>query len=301
MKVLDIYILGGTGFVGHSIANQLVDFGHQVSIITRRRERHRDLLVLPTLRLVQGNIFDQSFLNHELAGADVVINLVGILNEFRGQPGFQMLHAELPGMIAEVCRDQGVPRLLHMSALKASNGGPSAYLRSKGSGEDRAHQAGGQAVAVTSFRPSVIFGPADSFTNRFATLLKFTPGFFPLARADALFQPIYVEDVARAFVKSIDDYRTYGKRYALCGPDVYSLKQIVEQVSRVSRRPCRVLGLGPALSKLQAMVGELLPGKPISLDNIRSMQVDSICSEPFPEIFEMSLSRLEEIMPRYLG
>lgn len=301
MKTLNIYMLGGTGFVGHSIANRLVDLGHKVSIITRQRERHRDLLVLPTLHLVQGNIFDKAFLNHELAGADVAINLVGILNETRGQPGFDMVHAELPGNLAEVCRNQGVPRLLHMSALKASNGGPSAYLRSKGAGEDRAHRNGGSAVAVTSFRPSVIFGAGDSFTNRIATLLKWTPGVLPLACAKARFQPVYVEDVAQAFVKSLDDYRTYGKRYELCGPKVYTLKQIVEYVARITHRRCLVLGLGNALSKLQAMIGERVPGKPITLDNVRSMREDSVCSGGFPEVFEITPSRLEDFLQRYLG
>lgn len=301
MKFLNICILGGTGFVGHSIVNWLVDLGHNVSVVTRQRERHRELLVLPKLHLVQGNVFDKAFLNHELAGADVVINLVGILNEFRNQPGFDIVHAELPGNVAEVCRNQGVPRLLHMSALKASNGGPSAYLRSKGTGEDRAHQNGGRSVAVTSFRPSVIFGPGDSFINRFAALLKWTPGVFPLACAKARFQPVYVEDVAHAFVESIDDYRTFGKRYELCGPKVYTLKQIVEYVARVTHQHCRVIGLGDGLSKLQAMMGEILPGKPISLDNIRSMRDDSVCSEPFPELFEITPSALEDIVPHYLG
>ncbi len=301
MKTLNICMLGGTGFVGHSIANRLVDLGHNVSIITRQRERHRDLLVLPTLHLVQGNILDKSFLNNELAGADVVINLAGILNETRGQPGFDMVHAELPGNLAEVCRKQGVPRLLHMSALNASNGGPSSYLRSKGAGEDRAHHNGGSAVAVTSFRPSVIFGTGDSFTSRFAALLKWTPGVLPLACAETRFQPVYVEDVAQAFVKSLDDYRTFGKRYALCGPKVYTLKQIIEQVARITHRRCRVLGLGNTLSKLQAMVGELVPGKPITVDNVRSMQIDSVCSEGFPEVFEITPSPMEDILQRYLG
>jgi len=301
MKKLNICMLGGTGFVGRSIASRLVGLGHNVSTVTRQREKHRDLLVLPTLHLVQGNVFDKAFLEHELAGADVVINLVGILNEFRNQPGFDLVHAELPGNIAEVCRNQGVPRLLHMSALKASNGGPSAYLRSKGTGEDRAHQVGGRSVAVTSFRPSVIFGQGDSFTNRFAELLKWAPGVFPLACAQARFQPVYVEDVADVFVKSISDYRTFGKRYELCGPKVYTLKQIVEFVAHTSHLHRRILGLGNNLSKFQATIGELIPGKPISLDNIRSMRDDSVCSEGFPELFEITPSRLEDIVPHYLG
>lgn len=301
MKALNICMLGGTGFVGHSIVNRLVDLGHTVSVVTRYRERHRNLLVLPTLQLVQGDIFDKAFLNHELVGADVVINLVGMLNEFRGQPGFDAVHAELPGSIAEVCRNQGVPRLLHMSALKASSGGPSAYLRSKGVGEDRVHQIGGRDVNVTSFRPSVIFGAGDSFINRFAELLKWAPGVLPLPCADARFQPVHVEDVAQAFVKSIDNYRTFGKRYELCGPKAYTLKQIVEYIAHVSNQRRYVLGLGNRLSTLPAMMGELLPGKPITLDNVRSMREASICGEGFPEVFALSPTTLEDVVPRYLG
>lgn len=301
MKALNICMLGGTGFVGHSIANRLVDLGHNVSIVTRQRERHRDMLVLPTLNLVQGNIFDKGFLNHELAGADVVINLVGILNEFRGQPDFETVHAELPGNIADVCRNQGVPRLLHMSALKASSGGPSAYLRSKGAGEDRVHQNSGHTVAVTSFRPSVIFGSGDSFTNRFATLLKWAPGVLPLPCADARFQPVYVEDVAQAFVQSLDNYHTFGKRYELCGPKAYTLKQIVNTIAHITRNRRYVLGLGKGLSRLQAMIGELLPGKPITLDNVRSMTEDSVCDKGFPGIFGINPVHLEDVVSLYLG
>ena len=301
MSKLNICILGGTGFVGHSITDKLVDQGHHVSIVSRNRESNRDLLVLPTVNIVEGNIFDLAFLNHEFAQADVVINLVGILNEFRNQPTFEETHALLPALVAEACKNQGVPRLLHMSALKASNGGPSQYLRTKGTGEDRVHQVAGQSVNVTSFRPSVIFGPRDSFTNRFAKLIKMSPGVLPLACADAKFQPVYVEDVAEAFIRSIGNYQTYGKRYELCGPKVYTLKELVEYIASLMHTRCRVIGLNDSLSKLQAMVGELLPGKPISLDNYRSLREDSVCKKGFPEEFGITPSELEAVVPHYLG
>jgi uncharacterized protein YbjT (DUF2867 family) len=301
MSKLNICIIGGTGFVGHSITDRLVDQGHRVKILTRSRELHRAMLVLPTVNLVEGNIYDQSFLNQEFTGMDVVINLVGILNQFRGKPTFEMAHAILPAYVADACKNQNVPRLLHMSALKASNGGPSEYLRTKGTGEDRVHQMAGQKVNVTSFRPSVIFGPRDSFTNRFAHLIALAPGVLPLACPNARFQPIYVEDVAKAFVQSIGNYHTYGKRYELCGPGVYTLRELVEYIAKVTRKRCYVIPLSDGLSRMQAMVGEILPGKPISLDNYRSMREDSCCKGGFPEEFDFTLTELEAVVPHYLG
>jgi uncharacterized protein YbjT (DUF2867 family) len=301
MSKLNICIIGGTGFVGHSITDRLVDQGHRVKILTRSRELHRAMLVLPTVNLVEGDIYDQSFLNQEFTGMDVVINLVGILNQFRGKPTFEMAHAILPAYVADACKNQNVPRLLHMSALKASNGGPSEYLRTKGTGEDRVHQMAGQKVNVTSFRPSVIFGPRDSFTNRFAHLIALAPGVLPLACPNARFQPIYVEDVAKAFVQSIGNYHTYGKRYELCGPGVYTLRELVEYIAKVTRKRCYVIPLSDGLSRMQAMVGEILPGKPISLDNYRSMREDSCCKGGFPEEFDFTLTELEAVVPHYLG
>lgn len=301
MSKLDICLLGGTGFVGHSIIDKLVEQGHRVSIVTRRRELHRDFLVLPTVSMVEGDVFDPAFLNQEFAAADVVINLVGILNEFRNKTTFEQAHALLPALVADACKKQGVKRLLHMSALKASNGGPSKYLRTKGTGEDRVHQMAGQNVHVTSFRPSVIFGPGDNFTNRFARLIRLVPGVLPLACPNARFQPVYVEDVAEAFIRAMGDYRTYGKRYELCGPRVYTLRQLVEYIAEVSRRHVRVVPLGPGLSRLQALVGEILPGKPISLDNYRSMQEDSVCKQGFPEVLGITPAEMEQVVPHYLG
>jgi uncharacterized protein YbjT (DUF2867 family) len=301
MSKLNICLVGGTGFVGHVITDKLVDLGHRVKILTRNRELHRSFLVLPTVDLVEGDIYDQAFLNQEFAGMDVVINLAGILNQFRGKPTFEMVHAILPAYIADACKNQGVSRLLHMSALKASNGGPSEYLRTKGTGEDRVHQMSGQKVNVTSFRPSVIFGPKDSFTNRFASLVRMAPGVLPLACPGARFQPVYVDDVAEAFVRSISNYHTYGKRYELCGPRVYTLKELVEYIARLTRTGCQIVPLNNTLSRFQALVGEILPGKPISLDNYRSLREDSCCKEGFPEVFGIVPAELEAVVPHYLG
>jgi uncharacterized protein YbjT (DUF2867 family) len=230
------------------------------------------------------------------------VNLVGILNE-RGRDGkgFEQAHVELPARLVQACRQAGVPRLLHMSALHASPDGPSHYLRSKGRGEQLVHEAHGPDLQVTSFRPSVIFGARDSFTNRFAQLLKLAPYAFPLACASARMQPVHVEDVVSAFVTALDRHETFGRRYNLCGPQAYSLREIVERLARVLGLRRRVVPLSDGLSRLQAALLQFAPGKPFTPDNYRSLQVASTCDGPFPAVFGISPARLEDILPTYLG
>ena len=297
-----ICILGGSGFIGRHITRRLAAAGHAVTIITRRPERHRDLLVLPTVQLVRGDVHNPTLLHRQFEGQDAVINLVGILNE-KGHngKGFERAHVLLADKVVHTCRNTGVPRLLHMSALHASLTAPSVYLRTKGLGEKLVFEAAGERLHVTAFRPSVIFGEQDSFTNRFANLLRWMPGVFPLACADARFQPVYVEDVAQVFVAALDRHSTYGQRYDLCGPRNYSLRELVEYLAALSGRRCRVVGLNRRLSWLQAALLEYVPGKPFSLDNFLSLQVDSVCQSGFPAVFGLTPTCLEDIAPRYLA
>jgi uncharacterized protein YbjT (DUF2867 family) len=297
-----ICMLGGTGFVGRQIAERLYRDGHEVTILTRRRERHRDLLVVPTVRLVDADIHNPAVLRREFAGHDVAINLVGILNE-RGHSGrgFARVHAELPEKVVEACRASGIQRLLHMSALHAALNAPSHYLRTKALGEETVHRAHGGELAVTSFRCSVIFGPRDGFTNRFAQLLRLVPGLFPLACPDARFQPVYVDDVAAAFVHALDDHQTFGQRYDLCGPKVYRLRELVEYIASLIGRRVHIIELNDMLSHLQAAIMEFAPGKPFSLDNYRSLQIDSVCSKGFPAVFGITPRTLESVAAGWLN
>jgi len=302
MSTHNICLLGGTGFVGKRLAMRLSEAGHSIDILTRHRERQRDLLVLPTVRLVQGDVYDPEFLRKQFEGRDTVINLVGILNEKgRDGRGFARAHVELPERVAQICQQTGVNRLLHMSALHASPHAPSHYLRTKAMGEEAVHRVEGTDLHVTSFRPSVIFGPGDGFLNRFAGLLRLTPGVFPLACPQARFQPVYAEDVVRAFMESLDNHKTFGQRYDLCGPKVYSLREIVEYIARLIGKHVCIVGLNDALSYLQAAALEFAPGKPFSLDNYRSLKVDSVCDKGFPGAFGITPSSLEEIAPTYLA
>jgi NADH dehydrogenase len=211
-------------------------------------------------------------------------------------PDFARAHVELAQAVVNACRAAGVKRLLHMSALGADPAAPSEYLRSKGIGEQAALAA--EDIAVTVFRPSVIFGPEDSFLNLFATLAAVMP-VIVLACPEARFQPVYVGDVARAFLAALDDRGAHGKRYDLGGPKQYTLRELVQAVCAITGRRRPIVGLGPRLSLLQARLLELSPVKLMTRDNVRSMQVPSVCASPFP--FGIEPAALEALAPEWLA
>ena len=286
-----ILVLGGSGFVGRHVVARLVAAGRSVVVPTRYRERARHLILLPTVDVVQADIHDPLALEQLTAGAAAAINLVGILNETR-RGDFERVHIELPRKLIAACRTMRVPRLLHMSALNAGGNAPSHYLRSKAAAEALVAESG---LAWTIFEPSVIFGREDSFLNLFARVERFLP-VIALARSDARFQPVYVGDIAHAF----DDDRTHRRRYPLCGPKVYTLRELVAYVGELTGYNRPIVPLGPALSKLQARVLELLPGKLMSRDNLASMELDSVCGCDFPAIFGANPTALEAVAPDYL-
>ena len=298
MTMKRICIIGGTGFVGRHIAHQLVEHGYDVRVLTRNRERAKYLLILPSAEVIEANVHDPAELTRQFRGIDAVINLVGILHENR-KTSFDHAHVQLTQKVLDACHAAGVKRVLHMSALAATADAPSAYLRSKAEAENRvlAFQQAGFAE-MTIFRPSVIFGQGDSFINLFAKLIKTLP-VVALACPNARFQPIHVEDVARAFVDSLDQARTYGCAYNLCGPKIYTLRELITLIAALlgKRRP--IIGLGNRLSYLQAWLMEWLPVKLMTRDNYYSMQVDSVCDCEFP--FDFKPSTLESIVPAYLA
>ncbi len=276
MKSQTLCVLGGSGFVGSHLVARLHQHGHRIKVLTRSREKHRNLSVLPWVQPVHIGALDDTTLTKAFAGCDAVINLVGILNG--SEAAFTDLHAHLPERVIKACTANGIGRYLHMSALPADAvKGPSIYLKTKGQGEDTAQREGAAAgIAVTSFRPSVIFGPNDSFFNRFAGLLKLAP-VMPLACADSRFAPVYILDVVEAFTRALADPQTAGQRYDLCGPEVFTLRQIVRQTADWMGVKRLIIGLPDALGRLQARTLEWVPGQPFSRDNYLSLQVDSVC------------------------
>lgn len=291
-----VLVLGGSGFVGRYVVGRLVTSGWRVVVPTRSRERAKHLLLLPTVDVIEADVHDAATLQQLASGVSAAVNLVGILNESR-RGDFERVHVELPRKIVAACRATGVPRLLHMSALNGSPDGPSQYLRSKGEAESIVAASG---LSWTIFRPSVIFGREDSFLNMFARLERL-PIIMPLACPEARFQPVFVGDVARTFTHSLEDDRTHGERYNLCGPRAYSLRELVTYVGELTGYNRPVLPLGSALSRLQATMLEHLPGTLMSRDNLASMQLPNVCTGAFPLVFGFEPTALEAVAPEYLA
>jgi uncharacterized protein YbjT (DUF2867 family) len=236
----NVLLIGGSGFVGGWIASCLSERGVRVTIATRHRENTKKLIMLPTVSMVEANVHDPQALVKLMQRQDAVINLVGILHDSDSRlpygKGFAAAHVDLPRKIIAAMRESGVRRLVHMSALRAAIDAPSEYLRSKGEGEALVRAAMSE-LEITVFRPSVIFGPDDAFLNMFAKLIKLFP-LLPLGGGAARFQPVYVGDVASAFADCLSNGATFGKTYELCGPKVYTLRELVEYTARlVGRKP----------------------------------------------------------------
>jgi len=297
MKPARIVVLGGTGFVGSHLVPRLAAQGVQVTVLSRNRERHRELAVLPTARVVSANVYDANALAAHFKGADAVINLVGILNEpgFNGS-GFRRAHVELTQLAIKAMKTAGVSRLLQMSSLRSGEG-ESWYLKTRGEADTQVKSSG---LDWTIFRPSVIFGRGDGLFNRFAMLLKLAP-VMPLARAHAKFAPVYVGDVCAAFERALADRATIGQTYELGGPDVVALREIVTMTRDALGLSRLVVGLPDALGKLQAAAFGLVPGKPLSLDNFRSLLLDSIPARNGLAELQIQPTPMAAIVPRMLG
>lgn len=305
MRDNKVVVFGGNGFIGSHIIAQLAAEGVRVVVPTRRPERAAHLILLPGVQVVACDI-GKDDLAPLLQGAAAAINLVGVLYSHRGTPygpEFKHAHVEIPRRIVAACAAAGVPRYLHMSALGADIQGSSMYQRSKADGEVAARAE--PSVAATIFRPSVVFGPEDNFLNMFARLQKHLP-LVPLACADAEFQPIYVGDVARAFVNALKDPKTRQQVYALGGPSMYTLAELVQLAGRYSHHPRPIIALPPALGRLQALFFEMLPGTPLmSRDNLDSMAHDNVLDPAIQALtaatLGIKLTALEAVAPGYLS
>jgi uncharacterized protein YbjT (DUF2867 family) len=298
----NILVLGGSGFLGRSVCEHLVrrngGGSGRIVVPSRRPARAKHLQLLPTLQVVQADVHDAAQLARLVAGVDVVINLVAILHG--SDAAFQQVHAELPKSIASACRAAGVRRVIHVSAIGASADAPSRYLRSKAAGEAALAAAG---LDLTVVRPSLIFGADDRSTNLFARLQALAP-FVPLAGADAKLQPVWVDDVARAIVACVDDDATIGRSFECTGPQVLTLRELVQRCGAWAGHARPVFGLPGAVASLQAAFFELLPGEPlITRDNLASLGVPNVATPGAAGLAELGIaaSSLDTVAPGYLG
>ncbi|RBL84102.1 complex I NDUFA9 subunit family protein [Streptomyces cavourensis] len=301
-----ILVIGGTGFIGRHLIARLSGAQHQILVPTRRYGLGRDLQLLPTVTLLDSNVHDDAALDNLVRGCDAVVNLVGILHGNPGRPygsDFAQAHVHLPQRIARACRRQGARRLLHVSALGADSDGASMYQRSKGDGEAAIQKelAGWREGGWTIFRPSVVFGPDDNFTNMFARLARWLP-VLPLAGAQARMQPVYVGDVVSAMVTALGNTHTCGKAYELGGPQVYTMGEIARLCAAWGGHPRPVIGVPMGVGRLQALLFECLPGRPLmSRDNLDSLRRDNICIGPIAPELNVVPTGLEAVAPGYLA
>ena len=302
----NLLVLGGSGFVGRSLCEQLVTRNGgadgRITVPSRHPQRAAHLRSLPTLELVDANLHDDAQLAQLVAGRDAVVNLVAVLHGSEAE--FETAHVTLPRRLAAACRAAGVRRVVHVSALGVTDDvgktAPSRYLRSKTQGERVLREAG---LDLTLLRPSVIFGEHDRFINLFARLQAVFP-LMPLAGADARFQPVWVEDVARAIVTCLAQHETMGQTYECVGPTQYSLADLVRLAGRWSGHVRPVLPLPAFAGRLQALAMECLPGAPLmSRDNLDSMRAPNVATPGTPGLAALGIdaAAIESVMPAVLG
>lgn len=314
----NVLVLGGTGFVGTQVCKKLLSQGWQVTVPTRSRTHAQHLQGLSGLTLLEIDLHDEAALTQAVAGRDAVVNLVAILHG--DQAAFDQVHVALAQKLARACLASGVKRVVHISALGADaqdpGSAPSMYLRSKGQGEVVLIEAAGAQAAfeLTILRPSVIFGAQDKFLNVFAKLQKVLP-FMPLAGADARFQPVWVGDVASAVALSLAQADAVVTGSAAkpriieaCGPEVFTLKQLVQLAAQLSGvrggRGRPVFALPLWLGHVQAALMELAPGEPVmSHDNLDSMKIDNVASGLVPGLQSLGITpaALRPIAQSYLN
>ena len=300
MTLRTVLLIGGTGFIGRSLAQRLTGLGVRVIVPTRRASCAAPLRLLPTIDVVEVDCCDTSVLCGLMTDVDAVANLVGVLHSESDAPygpEFARAHVELPRTIVAAARLSEVPRVVHLSALGADVHGPSEYLRSKADGET-AIRAAGPEIEWTIFRPSVVFGPGDDFLNLFSKLSSWLP-VLPLGGAHTRFQPVFVEDVVSAIVHALQHHAGINEVIDLAGPRTYTLAELVRYVVRLQRHWSVVLPLPESLAMMQAACMECLPGPLMSRDNLRSMHRDSVTSGvPMP--FGLTATAMETVAPLWL-
>jgi NADH dehydrogenase len=291
-----ILVLGGTGFVGRHVCEKASLLNCRLTVPTRRPDSGKSVLPLPWVDVAVADVHDEAALTALVRGHDAVINLVAILHG--NQDAFTHVHVTLPQKLVRACQATGVRRVVHVSALGAAASAPSMYQRSKAQGEAALL---GSGLDLSILRPSVIFGAGDQFMNLFARLQSVFP-VMPLAGAHTRFQPVWVEDVAQALVQLLLHPHAPPVLEAV-GPDVFTLKQLVQLAGQVSGHERLVVGMPMALGRIQARMMELAPGIPLmSRDNLDSMQVDNIATPGVPglQVIGIQPSALAAIAPSFL-
>jgi NADH dehydrogenase len=291
-----IVILGGTGFVGGSLVPRLAADGHALLLLSRNRQERRHSSVGRNVTLASADVYDPAVLRRHIAGADAVINLVGILNE-SGRNTFERVHVGLTRLLIDACRDTGVHRLHQMSSLKAGQG-LSSYLRTRGEAEALVKAS---TLDWTIYQPSTIFGPNDGLVTRFDRLLAMAP-VVPLPRPGAKMAPVYVGDVVEAIARAVADPSVSLLRtFELYGRETWRLVDIVRAIAAARGRRRMVVPMPDSLGRLQAQFAQFVPGKPFTPDNFRSLRTDSVGTVDGLAQLAITPQSFSAWLPRLLG
>lgn len=289
-----VCIIGGSGFVGRVIVQQAIEAGHDVTVACRHPERARELLVEGAV-LAKADVTDGSGLSEALAGADTAIYLVGLLFE-KGRQNFQAAHFDGVKHVLAACKEASVGQFLHMSALGAGQVAESQYAATKAAAEQLVEASG---LNWTVFRPSVIYGTGDNFFNQFKAMSAMLP-VLPVIKGSARLQPVWVQDVARAFVTSIGNKDVTAQRYDLAGPQAYSFQELLELLMNQLGRERVLIPVPDFAANLMALFTSLLPTPLITSDQLTMLDHDNVVDgEPFPSLFGEAAS-LELVLPTYI-
>jgi NADH dehydrogenase len=297
-----VTIFGGSGFIGRYLVQRLARHGWIIRVAVRHPDRAlflKPMGAVGQITPIAANLRHEASVAAAVAGADAVVNLVGVLYERRPQ-SFAAVHVEGAGRVARAAHAAGARRYVHMSALGADPASPASYGRSKAAGEAAVRAAFPDAAIA---RPSVVFGPEDDFFNRFAGLARYSPALPLIGGGTTRFQPVYVGDVADALARLVEDSATAGKTYELGGPGTYSFRELLEYLLReIGRR--RLLVLLPfALAKLQAAFLEWLPRPPLTRDQVRLLERDNVVSPGALTLADLGIhpTALELVVPSYVA
>ncbi|MBV8037058.1 complex I NDUFA9 subunit family protein [Roseateles sp.] len=300
---LSVLVLGGSGFVGRALCEQLtrrLGADARITVPTRRLPHARELQSLPGVTVLQADVFRD--LGALLPGHDAVFNLVGILQG--SAAAFEHAHVELPRRLASAMGAAGVRRLVHVGTLGVTEHAPSRYLRSKAAGEAVLQVAAQtHGLELTLLRPSLVFGAGDRSTNLFARLQRRFP-LLPLGGAQARLQPVWVQDLARALVQALLRREAVGQIYEIAGPRELTLAELARLAGRAAGHERPVLPLPAPLAALQALCMECLPGEPLlSRDNLASLRVPNVPGGHQPGLAELGIApaSLETVLPDYLA
>lgn len=294
-------VFGGGGFIGRQVVQRLARQDYVVRVTTRDPDVARNLKSIGTTGQIvplATRITDEADITRAVAGAEIVVNCVGILYE-RREGDFARAQADLPGLIGRAARLAGVRRVVHLSAIGADAQSPSRYARTKAEGE----QALAAAFAgATVLRPSVVFGPGDGFFTRFASLITLLP-FMPVVHGDSRFQPVYVQDVADAVMAALAREDSRGRTYELGGPRAAPFREWLRLVLWATGRRRPLVDLPMGLVRFQAKMGDRMPNPPLTSDQLLLLERDNVVSEGALTLADLGISpaAAEAIVPAYLA